>query len=127
MGVPEVGSQLAPNDEIPPHVVAEQLELVRAIGVQNAGNILSGQQAVGVGEIEHRADIGIVLTVVAAEVALVVAIQLGQHVASIELNIREAFADDELASIYRCGYGFGKPSAMPSEPIGFVVPFANAV
>ena len=60
--------------EVLPHVVGEQFELVRAIGRQNSRNILTGQTPVGVGEIEHRADVGIVLAIVAAERALEVAI-----------------------------------------------------
>jgi hypothetical protein len=69
---------------------------------QNAGNILTGQPAIGVGEIEHRTDVGILLAVVAAVRALVVAVQLRQHVASVELNIRKRLLTMN-SPTYRCG------------------------
>ena len=64
--------------------------------------------AIGVSEVEHRADVGILLEVVAAEVALEVAIQLGQHVAAIELNITKSAW--RRSTPWTCRYGWDSGS-----------------
>src|ERR1700722_12081819 len=90
--------------ESAPLVVAEQLDLVSSIAGQNARNILAGQQPVGVCEIEHGADVGIVLQIVTAERSLIVTIEFRQRVVAIELNIRKTLAKDQLHGfIYAAG------------------------
>src|ERR1700680_2547758 len=68
---------------------------MRPVSADNTGNGLAGKHAVGVRKIKQRADVGIVLIVVGAVTTREIAVQLGQHIASIKLSLREALGDNQ--------------------------------